>query len=85
VAYSKYYLPAYSPDLGVFYNQRTQEWGNNPYVDAFANVQWKRASIFVKYMNVLSGWPATDYFSACNYIRPGKALKIGIYWPFYAK
>ncbi len=85
VAYSKYYLPAYSPDLGVFYNQRTQEWGNNPYVDAFVNIQWKRAAIFVKYTNVLSGWPATDYFSACNYIRPGKTLKFGIYWPFYAK
>ena len=85
VAYSKYYLPAYSPDLGVFYNQRTQEWGNNPYVDAFANIQWKRAAIFVKYTNVLDGWPSTDYFSACNYIRPCKTLKLGVYWPFYAK
>lgn len=85
VAYSKYYIPAYSPDLGVFYNQRAQEWGNNPYVDAFVNIQWKRAAIFVKYTNVLSGWPATDYFSACNYIRPGKTLKLGVYWPFYAK
>ena len=83
--YTKYYLPAYEPDLGVFYNQNVQEWGRNPYVDAFVNIQWKRASVYVKYCNVLHSVTRGDYFSAFNYIRPTRCLKFGIYWPFYVE
>ena len=85
IMYSKYYLPSYAPDLGIFYNQNLKEWGNNPYVDVFANMQWKRASIFVRYCNVLHSLTRGDYFSAYNYIRPTKVLKFGIYWPFYVQ
>ena len=33
------------------------------------------------------GWPMdkADYFSAHNYIRTQRALKFGIYWPFYTQ
>ncbi len=82
---SEYYAPGYSPALGVFYNQKTEKIGNTPYVDAFINMQWKRASIFIKYINAAQGWPDNDYFSAFRYIRSQKALKFGIHWPFYAK
>jgi len=85
IMYTKYNLPAYEPDLGVFYNQSSEEWGNNPYVDAFVNIQWKRACVFVKYCNVLNTFTHGDYFSALNYIRPTSALKFGIYWPFYVE
>lgn len=85
VFYTKYYIQSYSPDLGVFYNQRTFEWGDNPYLDLFVNAQWKTASIFVKYTNAFSGWPERGYFSAANYIRPATAFKFGITWPFYVK
>ncbi|MBP5504526.1 MAG: putative porin [Bacteroidales bacterium] len=85
IMYSKYYLQAYEPDLGVFYNQNVSEWGNNPYVDAFVNIQWKRASLFAKYCNVLHPFTRGDYFSAMNYIRPTDLFKFGLYWPFYAK
>ena len=85
IFYTKYYLQSYSPDLGVFYNQRTYEWGGNPYVDFFVNAQWKTASIFVKYTDGLDGWPRREYFCSTNYIRPGKAFKFGIAWPFYVK
>jgi hypothetical protein len=81
---TEYYAPGYSPALGVFYNQRTEKIGNTPYIDAFVNMQWKRASIFVKYINAAQGWPDNDYFSAFRYIRSQKALKLGINWPFYA-
>ncbi len=82
---TKYYAPGYSPALGVFYNQRTEKIGHTPYIDLFANLQWKRASIFVKYINMAQGWPDGDYFSAFRYIRSQKALKLGIHWPFYTK
>ena len=82
---SKYYAQGYSPALGVFYNQKVEKIGNNPYIDLFANLQWKRASIFVKYVNMAQGWPTNDYFSSFRYIRSQKVLKLGIHWPFYVK
>ena len=82
---TKWYAPAYNPVLGVFHNQDLHEYGNCPYIDAFVNIQWKRASIFVKFINVNMGWPnkSADYFSASGYIASQRALKFGIHWPFY--
>lgn len=82
---TKWYAPAYSPALGLFHNQTEEKYGNSPYIDAFVNIQWKRACIFVKFVNAAMGWPdnAVDYFSAHHYIRPQRALKFGIFWPFY--
>ena len=82
---TEYYAPGYSPALGVFYNQKVEKIGETPYVDLFVNLQWKRASIFVKYVNAALGWPDNDYFSTFRYIRYQKALKFGIHWPFYVK
>lgn len=80
-----WYAPGYSPALGMFYNQKVEKYGNCPYIDAFVNIQWKRACIFVKVVNVGMGWPMdkADYFSAHGYIRPQRAIKLGIFWPFY--
>lgn len=82
---TKWKAPGYNPALGVFFNQNKFEYGNCPYIDAFVNIQWKRASIFVKVVNVNMGWPnkSKDYFSASGYIAPQRAIKFGISWPFY--
>ncbi len=82
---TKYYSPAWNPAVGAFYNQKKEKYNNGPVIDAFVNVQWKRACIFIKVENVGNGWPMdkADYFSAHNYIRTQMAFKIGIYWPFY--
>lgn len=82
---TKWYAPAYNPVLGVFHNQNLHEYGNCPYLDVFVNIQWKRASIFVKCVNINMGWPnkSADYFSASGYIAPQRAFKFGIHWPFY--
>ncbi len=82
---TNWYAPGYSPALGMFYNQKVEKYGNCPYIDAFVNIQWKRACIFVKFVNVGMGWPMehADYFSAHGYIRPQRAFKLGIFWPFY--
>lgn len=82
---TKYYAQKYSPALGMFYNQENEKFGNNPYFDAFINLQWKKACIFVRVENVLQGTPNSDYFSTYGYIRPQRAFKIGIWWPFYIK
>ena len=84
---TKWYAPAYNPVLGVFHNQNAEKYGNSPVVDAFVNVQWKRACIFVKLMNANMGWPfeKADYFTAAGYIGTQRVLKLGISWPFYVQ
>ena len=82
---TQWYLPAYNPVLGVFHNQNDMKYGNCPYIDAFVNIQWKRACIYIKAINVNMGWPSksADYFTADGYIAPQRAIKFGISWPFY--
>lgn len=84
---TRWYAPSYSPALGLFHNQAEEQYGNSPYIDAFVNIQWKRACIFVKAVNVGMGWPenSVDYFGAHHYIRPQRAIKFGIFWPFYVQ
>ncbi|MBR4756308.1 MAG: putative porin, partial [Bacteroidales bacterium] len=82
---TKYYSPGWNPAVGVFYNQKEEQYTSGPVIDAFVNVQWKRACIFVKLENAGQGWPMDkfDYFSAHHYIRTQRAIKFGVYWPFY--
>ncbi|MCF0175859.1 MAG: putative porin [Bacteroidales bacterium] len=82
---TRWYEQGYNPALGVFYNQRTEQYGMCPYIDVFANVQWKRCCIYVRYVNLNMGWPSAraDFFSAHNYIMPERCLRLGIFWPFY--
>ena len=84
---TEWYAPAYNPVLGVFHNQDERKYGNCPYIDAFVNIQWKKASIFIKAVNVNMGWPnkSADYFSAAGYIAPQRAIKFGITWPFWVR
>ena len=84
---SAWYAPAWNPAVGVFRNQTETKYGNAPYFDAFVNMQWKRACIFVKLENAGMGWPLdkADYFSADHFIRTQRAVKFGIFWPFYTQ
>ena len=82
---TRWYAPAYNPVAGVFHNQNEEMYGNCPDIDVFVNIQWKRACIFIKLVNVGLGWPndQADYFSAHHYILSQRTLKVGIFWPFY--
>ena len=82
---TKWYAPGFNPVSGTFYNQNEQLYGETPYFDAFMNMQWKQACIFLKMENVGEGWPTKkhDYFSAHRYIHPARIFKFGITWPFY--
>lgn len=81
---TRYYAPGYNPALSVYYNQREEEVGNYPYLDAFAMAKWKRMRIFLKYQHVNKGlFGNGEYFSAARYpLNPGM-FKIGISWGFY--
>ena len=77
--------PGWNPNLGVFHNQASVLYNNGPVFDAFVNVQWKRACIFIKYENAGQGWPMdkSDYFTANHYTYTQRVLRLGIFWPFY--
>ena len=82
---TKWYAPGFNPVTGTFYNQNEEQYGGCPYFDAFINLQWKQACIFIKMENAGQGWPNKDhdYFSAHHYIHPARVFKVGIWWPFY--
>ena len=87
---TRWYTPAWNPDMGVFHNQDQITYRNGPFFDVFVNVQWKRACVFIKYQNAGAGWPMRqfDYFSADRYTVTGtglSGLKIGVFWPFYTQ
>jgi len=78
-----YYAHAYNPATGTFHTQTKREIGNYPYMDAFINMKWKHANIFLKMVNVNEGMLNNDYFSALHYIRPQRVFKFGISWFFF--
>lgn len=87
---TRWYSPAWNPNVGVFYNQDQRTYRNGPFFDIFVNVQWKRACVFIKYQNAGGGWPmrSLDYFSADRYTITTSGmdgLKFGVYWPFYTQ
>ena len=83
--YTKYNLQRWNPNVGVFYNQTSTEYGNAPYIDLFANMKWQNACVFVKWENAGMGWPldSADYFSADGHIRTPRIFKLGLFWPFH--
>ena len=83
--YTKYNLQRWNPNVGVFYNQTSTEYGNAPYIDLFANMKWQNACVFVKWENAGMGWPldTADYFSADGHIRTPRIFKLGLFWPFH--
>ena len=80
-----YYAPAWNPALSTFQLQNREKIGSAPYIDLFANFQWRRITLFVKCTNVAMGAPSRDMFSAYGYIKPVRSFKIGIHWPFYIR
>ncbi|MCG8582026.1 MAG: putative porin, partial [Bacteroidales bacterium] len=80
---SQYYAPMYMPASGQFVNQRSQKVGNYPFVDVFANLQLKRARIYVKFDHVNEGYPNEPYYTSYQYPGNPRSLKFGVSWNFY--
>ncbi len=81
--HSKYYTPNYLPATGQFISQNYRKVGDYPFVDAFLNLQLKRARIYVKYDHVNKGWPDNNYFYTIGYPANPRSVKFGVSWNFY--
>ena len=80
---TRWYAPAYMPATGQFYVQDIRQVGNYPYVDAFLNMQLKRARIFLKMDHINKGWPSNDYFLTGFYPANPSGFRFGVSWNFY--
>jgi len=81
--HSKWYQDAYMPALRAFYRQDTYLAGNYPYLDAFVNLNIKRARVFVKYEHFNAGLMGYNYMIVPDYPQPDAAFKFGISWLFF--
>jgi hypothetical protein len=80
---TKYYADAYQPELRSFCLQNDRQLGNYLYTDVFLNLKIKRARIFLKLTNVLSGLIGYDNFTVPHYPMQDRLFKFGIGWVFY--
>lgn len=81
---TSFYADAYMPATAQFYCQREGKVGNYPFVDAFVNLKWYSALIFLKYEHLNQGWfDYNNYFSAYQYPERRGGFKFGVAWVFY--
>lgn len=81
--HSKWYQDAYMPAMRAFYKQREYVSGNYPYLDAFINLNIKRARMFLKYEHFNAGLMNYNYMIVPDYPQADAALKFGISWLFF--
>ncbi|GAF03063.1 putative porin [Saccharicrinis fermentans] len=81
--HTEYYTPTYMPATGQFYLQDKMKIGNYPFMDAFMNLQLKRARIFVKFDHFNQSLMDRNYFLTVGYPYAPIRFKWGISWNFY--
>lgn len=80
---SAYFIDAYDPATGLFYQQNSQKMGDYPYVDFFINMKLKKALFFFKLEHFNQGMSAYQYFSVLHYPQNPRVFRFGLSWRFY--
>lgn len=82
--FPKYNMDAYSPVLGEFFVQDTQEIGGFPMIDLFFNAKVRQTRIFFKYEHVNSLFNTTNtHFAAPGYPYRDGFIRFGLVWDFF--
>ncbi len=81
--HTAYYTQAYMPATGQFYLQNEIKVGDYPFMDAFVNLQLKRARIFIKVDHFNQKLMDNNYFLTLGYPHAGMRIKWGVSWNFY--
>jgi hypothetical protein len=82
--WSRFYTPAYSAELGAFYTQHNNLYGNYPYLDGFVQFNFKKIQLFLKYSN--AGYYLTSSTSFCTvdrYPLNKPTFTYGLSWYLY--
>ena len=78
-----YRADAYMPVTGQFHLQEEGKVKGTAVVDAFLNVQIKRARMFLKSEYLNQGLWEKGYYAALAYPMPDRAIRFGVSWMFY--
>jgi hypothetical protein len=84
--FSKYYAPAYTPDIQQFHLQGTTnrvELGAYPIINLYANLQLKHTRFFAMFYHINEGMGNSMYFLVPHYPINQRLFKIGLSWNFY--
>lgn len=80
--FTEYYGPGYDPSILQFYNQKETKIGNYPMMNAYANLNLKKAKFFVMMYNIGKDFNNSRYFSAAHYPLNPMIFKMGLSWNF---
>lgn len=81
--HTKWQQDAYMPALKAFYRQTSFTAGNYPYLDVFANINVKRARLFVKYEHFNAKLMGYKYMIVPDYPQADAAFRFGVSWAFF--
>ncbi len=80
---TKFYIPAYMPATGQFYNQTSLKAGNYPAIDFFFDFKIKAVRLYMKLEHINSLWNSQMYTTTYQYPIDPMTLKFGLLWPFH--
>lgn len=83
--FTKYYAPILNPALGQFCVQNTEQIGNYPVMNAYANfyVRNLRLKLFAQYQHLNASFMNKQYFEMPNYPMAPDMFRAGLAWHFY--
>ena len=81
--HTNYKVYDYNPALAEFFIQKTQTEKYVPVVDAFFDIQIKKARVFLQMQNVAQGLGRKGYYVAVDHPGQDRTFKAGVRWQFY--
>lgn len=83
--FTKYYAPMLNPALGQFCVQNTEQVGNYPVMNVYANFYVKhiRLKLFAQYQHFNASFMNKQYFGMPNYPMAPDMFRAGLSWHFY--
>ena len=82
--HTSFYADAYNPAMAAFYRQNKIEVGNYIWIDIFASLQIKHATVFIKLYHINSIWEKNpNYFVIPHYPGQDFTLQWGVVWKFF--
>ncbi|MDP2068677.1 MAG: putative porin [Lutibacter sp.] len=81
--FTEFNANAYNPLLSEFVLQNTQQIGNFPLLDFFANAQIQRTRLYLKVENFGASFTGRTYYSAPTYPYRDLTVRFGLVWTWF--